>query len=115
MSENGENLVKTAGADLRAMLMVGNNNSNGGGGKTRGGNRGRAKKAQSRISYDKDALMAIGKNAASQKRPEFLDPEYDSKPSQQEPGLSIWRFSKKLVFVITSKISRILMEHIKTI
>ena len=85
MSENGENLVKTAGADLRAMLMVGNNNSNsgGGGGKTRGGNRGRAKKAQSRISYDKDALMSIGKNAASQKRPEFLDPEYDSKPSQQ--------------------------------
>ena len=112
MSENGENLVKTAGADLRAMLMVGNNNSNGGGGKTRGGNRGRAKKAQSRISYDKDALMAIGKNAASQKRPEFLDPEYDSKPSQQEPGLSIWRFLKKLVFVITSKISRILMENI---
>ena len=31
--------------------------------------------------------MAIGKNAASQKRPEFLDPEYDAKPSQQALAL----------------------------
>ena len=77
--EQGSASVKlNAGADLRALLMVGSSNN----GKTRGGNRGRAKKSQNRISYDKDVLIAIGKNAASQKRPEFLDPEYDTKPSQ---------------------------------
>lgn len=74
--EQGSASVKlNAGADLRALLMVGSN-------KTRGGNRARTKKSQNRISYDKDVLIAIGKNAASQKRPEFLDPEYDTKPSQ---------------------------------
>ena len=60
-----------AGSFLKGLLQVGNAESAG------KGNAESSKPTPTRISYDPNALMEIGKNSASWKRPDFLDPDYD--------------------------------------